>query len=56
VESIWSVMDSIVGVWNPCGNVWNPWGNVWNGTIPPGIHLECGGRVNYCKTHVRRSA
>ena len=35
-------------VWNPCGSMWNPWGNVWNGTIPPGIHLECGGRVNYC--------
>ena len=42
-------------VWNPWGNVWNPWGNVWNPcgdlwnrTIPPGIHLECGGRVNYC--------
>src|SRR6266540_2082226 len=41
--------------WNPCGNVWNPWSNVWNPcgdlwnrTIPPGIHLECGGRVNYC--------
>jgi len=34
-------------VWNPCGSMWNPWGNVWNGTIPPGIHLECGGRVNY---------
>ena len=41
-------------VWNPWGNVWNPWGNVWNPcgdlwnrTIPPGIHLECGGRVNY---------
>jgi len=36
-------------VWNPWGNVWNPWGDLWNGTIPPGIHLECGGRVNYCK-------
>src|SRR6266540_3606443 len=42
-------------VWNPWGNVWNPWSNVWNPcgdlwnrTIPPGIHLECGGRVNYC--------
>jgi len=35
-------------VWNPWGNVWNPWGDLWNGTIPPGIHLECGGRVNYC--------
>ena len=34
-------------VWNPWGSMWNPWGNVWNGTIPPGIHLECGGRVNY---------
>jgi len=59
VESMWNVMDSIVGVcgihvvmWNPCGSMWNPWGNVWNGTIPPGIHLECGGRVNYCGIEV----
>src|SRR6266542_3775590 len=35
-------------VWNPWDNVWNPCGDLWNRTIPPGIHLECGGRVNYC--------
>ncbi len=23
---------------------------MWNGTIPSGIHLECGDRVNYCKS------
>jgi len=28
------------------GMMWNSWDNVWNGTIPPGIHLEYGGRVN----------
>src|SRR6266498_5542704 len=72
MESMWNVMDSILGVcgihvechgihgrcvWNPWDNVWNPWGNVWNPcddlwnrTIPPGIHLECGGRVNYWNT------
>src|SRR6266545_7737822 len=56
-------MDSILGVceihvechgihgrcvWNPWDNVWNSCGDLWNRTIPPGIHLECGGRVNYC--------
>src|SRR6266540_5353917 len=62
MESMWNVMDSILGVceihvechgihgrcvWNPWDNVWNSCGDLWNRTIPPGIHLECGGRVNY---------
>ena len=42
---VWNPWDS---VWNPWDNVWNPCGDLWNRTIPPGIHLEYGGRVNYC--------